>query len=865
MLMSCRSRTLLFLYSFACVCFSKQQKPSSAFSTYKPGDVILGALIPVHLSNGTGACGELYMFGFQLVVDIIFTVERINSDRDLLPNVTLGYDIRDYCSDQGLAIKHAYWLLSNTSDPVLAIFGPFKSATAVLVASLLQVFSVPGISGTATSDELSGPLYRSFFRSVPPDIQQAKAMADIIEHFNWSYVAAVADNDSYGRNGITALEKESLKRGSFCLAFAEFVKEFDYHNQTESIIKKIEAKRTIKVIILWNEISVLETLLREAQKQNLTDRIWIFSDVVGSNIVKMFESYRHTVVGSLGVTPKFYRDPYYLSYLRHVTPLTTRDSPNPWWDEVWRSLHGCTSRASGVKDKQCADDLQLTKEIITRVLYSPYVPYITDAVMAVAHALHDVYTCKEEKQCENKGALLSPAQLTTQLRKVSFQGVTGLITFDQNGDRTLARYQVINVQSSSQNGSLRITDVGSWRDQVLKLNLSKIYWKPNNARNAIPQSVCRDKCPPGMRQTASVVCCWECVKCPKGSNSNRYGSNNCTKCQRIEGSNADATGCESLPVKNAAWSDAPSVNFSLLAALGILLGALTLGVFVRYQNTPLVKGANYPLSVFFLLLIASCFVLSLLYLATPSDALCRVVEFWRSVVLTLCVSVLLLKTVRLLCAFDICVVGKTFTKHLHSKLSQIICVVLINAFEICVYIAWFVSDPPYLYQDIKKDENIFFVCRPYKRSIGKVLKIAVVVYHFIVAFLSTYCAIRARNLPENFNEAKYIGFSMYILVLSWLAYFPIQSTLENRYVVIISSGTLLLSSYGLLGCMFVPKLYVILLNPQRNTREMVKSSISNYTFSNSIVASAPGTSASGISAMHVDKKSENKQAGKNTK
>ena len=116
MLMSCRSRTLLFLYSFACVCFSKQQKPSSAFSTYKPGDVILGALIPVHLSNGTGACGELYMFGFQLVVDIILTVERINSDRDLLPNVTLGYDIRDYCSDQGLAIKHAYWLLSNTSD-----------------------------------------------------------------------------------------------------------------------------------------------------------------------------------------------------------------------------------------------------------------------------------------------------------------------------------------------------------------------------------------------------------------------------------------------------------------------------------------------------------------------------------------------------------------------------------------------------------------------------------------------------------------------------------------------------------------------------------------------------------------------------
>ena len=856
MLVSCRKRTFLLLYWFACVCLSKQQKPPSGISAYKPGDVVLGALIPVHLSNGTDACGELYTFGFQLVEDIILTVERINSNRDLLPNVTLGYDIRDYCSDPGLAMKHAYWLLSNTSGPVRAIFGPPMSADAVLVASLLQVFSVPGIT-MATSDELSGPLYRSFFRSVPPDIQQAKAMADIIEHFNWSYVAAVADDDSYGRNGIAALEKESLKRGSFCLAFAEFVKGFDYHKEIESIIKKIESKRTVRVVILWNEVRVLETVLRQAQKQKIMDRTWFFSDFIGSNVVKMFERYRHTVVGSLGITPSFYRDPYYLSHLRNVTHLTTRDSPNPWWNEVWRSLYGCTSRISGFKEKQCDDGLQLTEEIVTRVLYSSYIPYITDAVMAVAHALHDVYTCKEEGWCGDKKALTSPAQITTQLRKVSFQGLTGRITFDLNGDRTLARYQVINVQSSSQNGSLRITDVGSWRDRVLKLNDSKISWNTN----AIPQSVCGNKCPPGMRQTTPVVCCWECVKCPKGSYSSRNGSYNCTECQKGQRSNAEATGCETLPVKNAVWSDAPSVNCSLLATLGILLSALTLWVFVRYRKTPLVKGANYPLSVFLLLLIASCFVLSILYLARPSDAICRLVEFWRSAALTLCVSVLLLKTVRLLCAFEICVVGKTFTKYLHSKLSQIICVGLINAFEICVYIAWFVLDPPYLYQDIRKDENIFFVCHPYKRSIGKVLKIAVVVYHFIVAFLSTYCAIRARNLPENFNEAKYMGFSMYILLLSWLAYLPIHSTLENWYVVIISSATLLLSAYGLLGCMFVPKLYVILLHPERNTREMVKSSISNYTFSNGMVVSAPSTPA-----MHVvHKTAGNKQASENTK
>ena len=72
---------------------------------------------------------------------------------------------------------------------------------------------------------------------------------------------------------------------------------------------------------------------------------------------------------------------------------------------------------------------------------------------------------------------------------------------------------------------------------------------------------------------------------------------------------------------------------------------------------------------------------------------------------------------------------------------------------------------------------------------------------------------------------------MYILLLSWLTYYPVQLALENWYVVIISSATLLLSSYGLLGCMFGPKLYVVLLHPERNTRETVQSNISNYTFS----------------------------------
>ena len=838
---------------FCCIyrCNSKQENSLASTKAYRSGDVILGALIPLHFRSESGGCGELYPFGFQLVEAMILTVERINRDNKLLPDIILGYDIRDYCSDPGLAMKHAYSLLQTAS--VQAIFGPAHSGDAVLVASLLQVLGVPGISSTATSDELSGPLYHSYFRTVSPDTQQAKAMADVIEHFNWHYVAAVADDDSYGRNGIASLEKESFKRGTFCIAFSEYVKAHDNKKQIESIVNKIKSKRTVKVVILWNEAGVLELILNEAQEQNMVDKTWFFSDYIGASVIKTFERYRDIVVGSIGVTPSFYRDPYYESHLRHATPLSTSKSPNPWWNEVWESLFGCVSNTASYtpKRKQCASDLSLTEEMISSVLYSTYASYTTDAIMAVAHALDSMYRCIHSDYCPHVDRL-SPKRVTPFLQRVNFQGLTGRVSFDQRGDPTEASYEVMNVQSPSENESLRITHVGSWMDGVLDINDSPVYWNYKNLQNGIPQSVCKSKCRPGMYQTNPVMCCWECVECSRGTFSRRHGSSNCTACPKYQRTNADRTGCEDLPLKNVVWGDAFSVICSLLATVGFALTVLSLGVFVKYRDTPLVKGSSYHMSIFLLILIASCFVLSIVYLVTPSDLICRLVECWRSVALTLCVSILLLKTVQLICAFELSspALEKAFKKCLCSQKSQFIFVFLINTVELCLSIAWLWIDPPYLYLVVRKEENVFSVCRPSKTSIGKVLRSVVVGYLFLISFFCTYCAIRVRNLPENFNEAKYIGFSMYILLLSWFTYQPVQSTLENWYVVIISSATLLLSAYGLLGCMFGPKLYVILLHPEKNTKAKVKLSISNYSFRSSIALPAAKVPVTPVYPQH---------------
>ena len=139
------------------------------------------------------------------------------------------------------------------------------------------------------------------------------------------------------------------------------------------------------------------------------------------------------------------------------------------------------------------------------------------------------------------------------------------------------------------------------------------------------------------------------------------------------------------------------------------------------------------------------------------------------------------------------------------------------------------TDPPGREKIIRSDEYIFLLCKPYYTNTGFALFITVSCYIITVALLCTYYAFKGRGIPENFNETKYIGFSMYILLLSSIAYYPVEFTFESWYVTLVSCLTTLVTSFGLLGCMFGPKVYILLFRPQRNTVEHVRSQVWNFS------------------------------------
>ncbi|PNI57168.1 GRM5 isoform 4 [Pan troglodytes] len=188
---------------------------------HMPGDIIIGALFSVHHQptvdkvheRKCGAVREQY--GIQRVEAMLHTLERINSDPTLLPNITLGCEIRDSCWHSAVALEQSIEFIRDSlisseeeeglvrcvdgssssfrsKKPIVGVIGPGSSSVAIQVQNLLQLFNIPQIAYSATSMDLSDKtLFKYFMRVVPSDAQQARAMVDIVKRYNWTYVSAV--------------------------------------------------------------------------------------------------------------------------------------------------------------------------------------------------------------------------------------------------------------------------------------------------------------------------------------------------------------------------------------------------------------------------------------------------------------------------------------------------------------------------------------------------------------------------------------------------------------------------------------------------------------------------------------------------
>ncbi|XDV29289.1 hypothetical protein PO909_032426 [Leuciscus waleckii] len=786
---------------------------------FRDGDLLIGGLFEVQrylkvfpeLSFRTEPklpqCELFYMTSFQQALTMVFAISEINNNPNLLPNITLGYQIYDNCLRLGVAFRGATALVSGTEEtvsdlnckgppPVIGIIGDPGSTHSIAISSVLGLFRLPVVSYYATCSCLSDKKkYPSFFRTIPSDAFQVRAMVQILRHFGWTWVGLIYSDNDYGIYAAQSFQQEMQVFGH-CVAFSEILPNDNNPRDIQRIMGVIHTS-TARVVVVFSASSLLIPLMDKVVLQNMTGRQWIASEAWTTSPVFRTSRFLSFLGGTLGIAIRRGEIEGLHDFLLRVRP--NNDQRNNIVRIFWESLFGCTFETGGKNTegeqvkKLCTgqEDLSTTNSPYTDVsgLRASYNVY--KAVYALAHALHDLMQCEEGRGPFSGNSCagitnLKPWQLVHYLQKVNFTtGFGDHVSFDKNGD-ALAIYDVLNWQPSS-DGSIKLHKVGVVNEGaasgvMLTLDEDAFYW--NFETKKPPQSLCSESCPPGTRRATKEglpVCCFDCLPCGDGEISNATDAVECMLCPDEFWSSPDKDHC---------------------------FCALVMVIFAHHRNTPIVRANNSELSFLLLLSLKLCFLCVLLFIGQPQLWTCQLRHAVFGISFVLCISCILVKTMVVIAVFKSSRPESKGAMKWFGAVQQRCTVLVLTALQVMICAVWLSTASPTPHKNNQYIRSkIVYEC-----AIGSVAGFSLLLgYIGLLAAVSFLLAFLARNLPDHFNEAKFITFSMLIFCAVWIAFVPAYVSSPGKYAV----------GFGLLVAIFAPKCYIILLHPERNTKKAI--------------------------------------------
>ncbi|XP_067275497.1 extracellular calcium-sensing receptor-like [Pseudorasbora parva] len=807
----------------------------------KDGDVIIGGIFSFHNSwdetmptftskPEQPKCKSLSLREFQNAQTMVFAIEEINKRADILPGVSLGYKIYDSCGSIEMALRASLSLVNSVNttqlscqrpNTVQAIIAETSSTPTIAISSTVGPLHLPVISHFATCACLSDKKkHTTFFRTIPSDYYQSRALAKLVKYFGWTWVGALCSDNDYGNNGMNTFIQAATEFG-VCVEFSEAFFRTDPREDILRIVDIVK-KSSSKVIVAFVSYSDMEVLLGEIAQHNITGLQWIGSESWISDMNIATGKWQQILRGSMGFAiPK--------SEIRGLREFLTNLNPFSGielYKELWETVFHCKlpSKQTVGSRSLCTgnESLDSVHNQYTDVTELQIANNVYKAVYAVAHALSSISSCSKldtnQSRCLEK--VNNTWQVLNALKEVSFYTQTGeKVFFDKNGDPA-ARYDLLNWQQG-EDGTTEFVKVGFYDASLeprfqLSFNNISIMWATN--QHQVPVSVCSESCPMGTRKAVKKgkpFCCYDCIQCAEGEISNETDSVMCLKCPAEFWSNKWRDSCVPKLVEFLSFEDVMGIILVVFSLLGV---SFTLGiavVFFVHKDTPIVKANNSELSFLLLFSLTLCFLCSLTFIGRPTEWSCMLRHTAFGITFVLCISCVLGKTIVVLMAFRATLPGSNVMKWF-GPLQQRLSVITFTLLQIIICILWLTVSPPFPYMNMNYyQERIILEC-----NLGSDFGFwAVLGYIGLLAFLCFVLAFLARKLPDNFNEAKFITFSMLIFCAVWITFIPAYVSSPGKFTVAVEIFAILASSFGLLLCIFAPKCYIILFKPEQNTKK----------------------------------------------
>ncbi|OCT56594.1 hypothetical protein XELAEV_18004627mg [Xenopus laevis] len=856
-------RALIYVMSVNCVgyCHSHVQPVNSAwklnimdtlekYEYIKEGDIMIGGVITVNAMVSISRLDKSYhqnivcrtptLQNYKYLLDFLYIIDEFNNNPLMSQNLTLGYHIFDSCGNKKKAVMNVLQILSGLREPIpnyscagkrniVGFIGDLTSDTTIPIAHILSVLGYPQISYGATDPFLSDrATFPFFFRTVQSKEHQYFAIVQLLKYFGWTWVGIITSKDLDGDRSHQLL-KNYLSSEGICIDFTLKIKSKTIFVD-KTLFEKINQQSSTSVIIFCATVNLSIATKLGIALQMFSEKTFIFTSdwLYYSNIInEALGLFNGSLVFMENMVDHTMYDDHFSHFIDTIYPSNFPE--DKLLEAIWIehlscktekmtlyhlhflfNLHRCTGKERLTDIKGFTETFQ-TRNMLLAV----------QTLSVASRKLHFIHSSLNEQNSKVKRKGMNyKYQLNHLLKEVRFPFQGRLVKyFHENGD-FVSPYLISNFYGASTE-SVTENGVGlylPWAalDQKLNITLDAIKWKTKN--KMIPRAQCSDNCLPGFRKATkpgAQSCCYDCVPCSEGEISIVTDSESCIRCSDMKWPNEKRNQCiKKMEVFLSYTNDVISVFFSSVSLFLFIIILLILRVFISHQDTPIVRANNRNLSFLLLVSIKLSFLSVFLFLGRPVDITCmlRIITF--GITFSIAVSSLLAKTIMVYIAFKATKPGSSWRKWVGVKLSNSV-VLFCSSIQIIICMTWLAISPPFQELDLHTYPGTIIIQCNEGSAIGFY---SVIGYMGLLAAVSFVLAFLARTLPDSFNEAKYITFSMLIFCSVWITMIPAYLSTKGKNTVCVEIFAILTSSAGLLFCIFLPKCYVIMFRPEMNSK-----------------------------------------------